>query len=64
MAKTIEQLDEEYQGREEDRHYLDLQAVLGTQADADAAYDEEGNFHCIHWFDCSYCPAFNAAHCL
>lgn len=64
MAKTIEDLDREYEGREEDRNYLDQQAVLGSEEDRARAYDENGNFHCINWFDCSYCPAFNATHCL
>lgn len=64
MPKTIEMLDAEYEGREEDDYYLNLQAVLGSEEDAARAWDENGNFHCIHWFDCQYCPAFNAEHCL
>lgn len=64
MAKTIEQLDKEYEGREEDMNYLNLQAVLGSEEDAASAYDENGNFHCIEWFNCQYCPAFNAEYCL
>jgi hypothetical protein len=64
MAKTIEQLDKEYEGKEEDRDYLELQARLGSEKDAEKAYDENGNFHCIHWFDCQFCPAFNSENCL
>lgn len=64
MARTIEELDEIYKGREEDENYLNLQAVLGTEEERESAYDEDGNFHCIHYFNCSFCPAFNAAHCL
>ena len=56
-GKTIEDLDREYVGREEDENYLNQQAVLGTEEDRASAYDEEGNFHCIGWFDCGYCPA-------
>lgn len=53
---TIEELDAQYEGREEDDRYYNLQAVLGSEKDVEAAYDENGNFHCIGWFDCSYCP--------
>ena len=61
---TIEELNELYEGKEEDENYLDLQAVLGTEADRASAYDEEGNFHCIGYFDCNFCPAFNPDKCL
>ena len=64
LNKTIEELDKEYEGREEDVHYFNQQAVLGSQEDRESAYDENGNFHCIGWFDCQYCPAFNASECL
>lgn len=64
MARTIEELEREYANKEEDERYLDLQAVLGTEEERDSAYDEEGNFHCIGWFDCHCCPAFNPSHCL
>ena len=64
MAKTIEDLNEEYEGREEDMDYFNQQAVLGSKEDAERAFDEDGNFHCINWFDCQYCPAFNAQHCI
>lgn len=64
MAKTFEELEKEYEGREEDEYYLNMQAVLGTEEEATRAYDEEGNFHCIEWFDCAFCPAFNPNFCL
>lgn len=64
MAKTIEDLNAEYEGREEDESYLNQQAVLGTEEDAARAYDKDGNFHCIGWFDCGCCPAMNPAHCI
>ena len=64
MAKTLEQLNSEYEEREEDEYYFNMQAVLGTEEDKLSAYDEDGNFHCINWFDCQYCPAFNPKHCL
>lgn len=64
MAKTLEMLEKEYENKEEDRTYLEQQAVLGSKEDAAAAWDENGNFHCINWFDCSCCPAFNAEYCL
>jgi len=64
MARTIEDLDEEYKGREEDTNYLNQQAVLGSREDAKRAYDKDGKFHCINWFDCQYCPAFDPNHCL
>ena len=37
---------------------------LNSWGRSDSSYDENGNFHCINWFDCRYCPAFNAEHCL
>ncbi len=64
MNKTIEDLDREYENKEEDDNYLNQQAVLGTEEEAANAYDEEGNFRCIGWFDCQFCPAFNPNHCL
>ncbi|QSX05463.1 hypothetical protein JYG23_12370 [Sedimentibacter sp. zth1] len=64
MVKTIEDLNREYEGKEEDEYYFNQQAVLGSEEDAQSAYDEDGNFHCIKWFDCSCCPAFNKEHCL
>ena len=64
MAKTLEMLEKEYENKEEDRSYLEQQAVIGSKEDAAAAWDENGNFHCINWFDCSCCPAFNAEYCL
>ena len=64
MAMTIEELDKQYEGKEEDDYYLNMQAVVGTEAERKSAYDKEGKFHCIHWFDCGYCPAFNAKHCI
>lgn len=64
MAKTIEELNKEYENKEEDDYYLNMQAVLGTEKEKQSAYDEDGNFHCIGWFNCQYCPAFNSKHCL
>ena len=64
MAKTIEMLEKEYDGREEDEYYFNHQAVLGTEEEAAAAWDEDGNFHCIDWFDCQFCPAFNPNYCV
>lgn len=64
MSKTIEGLDREYENREEDENYFNQQAVFGTEEDAAEAYDEKGNFNCINWFDCQFCPAFNPNHCL
>lgn len=64
MAKTLEDLEKEYENRELDRGYFDQQAVLGSEEDATAAWDDEGNFHCIEWFNCQYCPAFNAKYCI
>ena len=61
---TIEDLEEEYKDKEEDEYFLFMQAVLGSEEDAKKAYDEEGNFRCIGWFNCRYCPAFNAKHCI
>lgn len=55
--QTIEDLERAYEGKKEDNDYLQLQAVLGTEEEAAKAYDEEGNFHCIEWFNCSFCPA-------
>ena len=51
MAKTIEQLNKEYENKEEDDYYLNMQAVLGTEQEKANAYDKDGNFHCIDWFD-------------
>lgn len=62
--KTFDDLQKEYKNKEEDQRYFELQAVLGTEEEADRAYDENGNFHCIHWYDCQFCPAFNADECL
>lgn len=59
---TLETLEKMYEGKEEDEYYLHMQAVLGTEDEAAEAYDEEGNFHCIHWFNCEFCPA--SEHCL
>lgn len=64
MNKTIEDLNREYENREEDERWFNQQAVLGSEEDAARAYDEDGNFHCINWFDCQYCPAFNPNYCL
>lgn len=64
MAMTIEELEKEYEDKAEDEWYLEMQARLGTKEDAESAYDEDGNFHCIEWFDCNFCPAFNPKHCL
>ncbi len=64
MARTLEDLEREYANKEEDERYLHLQAVLGTEEEGAKAYDEEGNFHCIGWFDCQFCPAFNPSHCI
>lgn len=64
MNKTIEDLEKEYEGKEEDLNYFNQQAVLGTKEEGAAAYDENGNFHCINWFDCKFCPAFNPKECL
>jgi len=64
LIKTIEDLNKEYEGQEEDLYYLNMQAVLGTEEEGQSAYDDDGNFHCINWFDCSHCPAFNREHCI
>lgn len=64
MAKTLEQLEREYENRELDENWFNQQAVLGSEEDAADAYDENGNFHCIGWFDCQYCPAFNPKYCI
>lgn len=61
---TLEDLEEEYESKEHDERYFHLQAVLGSVEDAKKAYDDEGNFHCIDWFNCEFCPALNAKHCL
>lgn len=61
---TLEDLEKEYEGKEYDEAYFHLQAVLGSKEDAKKAYDGNGPFHCIEWFNCEYCPAFNAKHCL
>ena len=63
MIRTIEDLNKEYEDKEEDDFYLNMQAVLGTE-EGQSAYDEDGNFRCIGWFDCQFCPAFNSEHCL
>lgn len=64
MAMTLEQLEKDYEHKEKDKYYFHLQAVLGTEEEGAKAYDEKGNFHCIGWFDCQYCPAFNVEHCI
>lgn len=64
MFMTLEQLEKEYENKEYDARYFWLQAVLGSEDEAKRAYDENGNFHCIHYFNCQYCPAFNVKHCL
>ncbi len=64
MAYTIEQLNFAYQEHKENFRYLNLQAVLGSEADVARAYDQDGVFHCIQWFDCQFCPAFNPLYCL
>lgn len=60
---TLEDLDKKFENKE-DENYLTLQAVLGSEEDAAKAYDDEGNFHCINWFNCQFCPAFNPEHCI
>jgi len=64
MAKTLEMLEEEYKDKKLDMDYFMQQSVLGSEKDAAAAWDENGNFHCIKWFNCLYCPAFNADYCV
>lgn len=64
MNKTLEDLEREYANKEIDENYLILQSVLGSEEDAEKAYDDEGGFHCIKWFDCRFCPAFNANYCV
>lgn len=64
MYMTIEELDKMYEGKEKDNYYLNMQAVVGTEEERKSAYDKEGNFHCIHWFNCLYCPAFNSDYCI
>ena len=64
MAITLEQLDKMYEGKEEDDYYLQMQARLGTEAEKQAAYDENGEHHCIGWFDCRFCPAFDWNACV
>lgn len=61
MAQTIEALEAKYAGQEKNRDYYELQARLGTKEEAAAAIDENGNFYCIEWHDCRYCPARRAA---
>lgn len=61
---TIEDLDLMYVDKEKDAYYLYMQAVLGSREEAARAYDAEGNFHCIGWFNCLYCPAFDSRYCL
>jgi hypothetical protein len=56
-------LNKEYEGKEEDKYYLHMQASLGTEAERKSAYDKDGKFHCIKWYNCSYCPAFNSKYC-
>lgn len=60
---TLEDLEKQYENCEEDAYWFFMQSVLGSEKDKQSAYDENGNFHCINWFDCRYCPAFNAEHC-
>ena len=57
MAMTIEELEKEYEGKEKDEYWFFMQGVLGTEAERQSAYDENGNFHCIGYFNCLYCPA-------
>lgn len=57
MAYTIEDLEKDYEGKEKDEYWFQMQAVLGTKAEGAKAYDSDGNFHCIKWFNCQYCPA-------
>lgn len=52
---TIEDLNRAYDDHES-KHYLDLQGVLGSEEDYESAYDDDGNFHCINWISCDYCP--------
>lgn len=61
---TIEELDMMYQDKEDDRYYLEMQARIGSEDDRKRAYDADGNFHCINWYDCRFCPAFQPEHCL
>lgn len=61
---TIEDPDEMNEGEEEEDYYLNIQAVLGSREEAGSAYDENGDFHCINWFDCQHCPAFNPNYCI
>lgn len=63
MAMTFEQLNEQFAGKEEDLIYLNMQAVLGTEEEGAKAW-ETGEFKCINWFDCQFCPAFDPNYCL
>lgn len=53
MAMTIEEFDRTYKGDDEDEYAFIMQSALGTQEERDSAYDENGNFHCIDYYDCS-----------
>jgi len=64
VAYTVENLEEQYKNKSEDEYYLELQSALGSKEDAKEAYDEEGNFHCINWWCCECCPAFNPTYCI
>lgn len=48
----------------EDKEWFYMQSMLGTQKDAEKAWDKDGKFHCINWWNCMYCPAFHSEHCL
>lgn len=61
---TLESLERDYANKDEDDFYLYMQAVLGSEKDAARAFDENGNFHCIDWFNCAYCPAFDTRYCI
>lgn len=62
--RTLEDLERAYEGKGEDEQWFQQQAVLGTEEEGLAAYDKDGNFQCINWFDCQFCPAFNPNHCI
>lgn len=64
MAIPMEVLEKEYEGKEKDMYYWQMQAVVGTEADKKNAFDRYGNFQCIKWFNCSYCPAFREEYCI
>lgn len=61
---TLEDLEKEYKDKEKDEYWFHMQGVLGSENDKKKAYDENGNFNCINWFDCRFCPAFNVKHCI